>query len=431
MDKNNSTFFESNSCKENLLKKWWLSGKTASYKAWTLLLVTLFLGLSRTYAQPNGEQIFKANCSACHAIDKKLVGPALQGIEERQKIDWLIKWVKNSQDLVKAGDPYAVKIFEEYNKIPMTAFPALTDDEIKAIFAYVKDEEAKLKAGAAAPKDSAGAQQAGSTQQAASKELKKFSPSSSSSIMMSVSIIALFTILVILLIAAAVQNSIRTKSGNPPYSYKESLSALLRNPFVMGGVGFVVLCVVGGFVVEKARAVGVKQYYQPTQPIAYSHKLHAGQYQISCNYCHVGVEKSKNATIPSVNICMNCHVYTASDKPEIQKLHKAKESGQPIKWVRVHNLPDFVSFNHSMHVKGAGVECQTCHGPIQEMEVVYQYSPLTMGWCINCHRETAVDVAKNDYYLKVHDELQKDKIGKEEKITVAKLGGLDCARCHY
>lgn len=427
MDKNCLKIFESENYKDNFFEELSPSRNVGLYKVLSFLFMLLFFGLS-AYAQPNGEQLFKANCSACHAIDKKLVGPALQGIEERRQMDWLIKWVKNSQDLVKSGDAYAVKIFEEYNKIPMTAFTTLSDDDIKAIFTYVKDEEAKLKAGATASKDTSAGKTTAAQQTTATGQ-HKFTPPGS--ILFPVSIITAFGLFLILLIAAALQKGMREKTTQQPYAYKESLMAMLKNPFVIAGFGFVILCVVGGFVVEKARAVGVKQYYQPTQPIAYSHKLHAGQYQISCNYCHVGVEKSKNATIPSVNICMNCHIYTASDKPEIQKLYKAKETGQPIKWVRVHNLPDFVSFNHSMHVKGGKLECQTCHGQVQEMEVVYQYAPLTMGWCINCHRETEVDVAKNDYYLKVHDELQKGKIGKEEKITVAKLGGIDCARCHY
>ena len=143
---------------------------------------------------------------------------------------------------------------------------------------------------------------------------------------------------------------------------------------------------------------------------------------------------------------MNCHNYiTASEKydgktsPEIQKIYQAidynettKKYGnntKPVEWIRIHNLPDLAYFNHSQHVSVAGIECQKCHGPIQTMEEVYQYSPLTMKWCINCHRETEVNHKDNPYYdrlIAAHDKLKKG-----EKVTAAVLGGLECSQCHY
>ena len=102
---------------------------------------------------------------------------------------------------------------------------------------------------------------------------------------------------------------------------------------------------------------------------------------------------------------------------------------QPVEWVRIHNLPDFAYFNHSQHVSVAGVACQTCHGPVEEMEIMYQYSPLTMGWCIDCHRETNVKVEGNAYYDKIHEALSQ-KYGVE-KLTAAQMGGLECGKCHY
>ena len=124
---------------------------------------------------------------------------------------------------------------------------------------------------------------------------------------------------------------------------------------------------------------------------------------------------------------------------EIQRLYAAagwsdadqKYTGdaQPVKWVRIHNLPDFAYFNHSQHVSVAGIECQTCHGPVEEMEIMYQNAPLTMGWCINCHRETKVNVKDNAYYTKIHEELSK-KYGVDE-LTAADMGGLECGKCHY
>ena len=167
--------------------------------------------------------------------------------------------------------------------------------------------------------------------------------------------------------------------------------------------------------------IGVQQGYAPTQPINFSHKIHAGQYEMDCKYCHSTVEKSKSASIPSLNTCMNCHKYVkAAEKyngktsPEIQKIYNAigydgdnmeyieGYEQKPIEWVRIHNLPDLSYFNHSQHVVVGKVECQTCHGPIEEMEKVYQFSTLQMGWCIDCHRERGIDSENNDYYEEAH-----------------------------
>ncbi|NNJ56711.1 MAG: hypothetical protein HKP14_11280 [Bacteroidia bacterium] len=193
--------------------------------------------------------------------------------------------------------------------------------------------------------------------------------------------------------------------------------------------------------------VGVQQGYAPTQPIAFNHAKHAGTYEIDCKYCHSTVEKSKSASIPSLNTCMNCHKYVkASDKyggetsPEIQKIYNAigfdgdnmeyieGYEQKPIEWVRIHNLPDLSYFNHSQHVVVGKVECQTCHGPIQEMEKVYQYSTLQMGWCIDCHNERGIDVENNAYYEEVHKNMKAE--GKDY-VSVADNGGLECAKCHY
>jgi hypothetical protein len=159
--------------------------------------------------------------------------------------------------------------------------------------------------------------------------------------------------------------------------------------------------------------------YQPTQPIPYSHKLHAGQYKIDCKYCHVGVEKGPHATIPPVATCMNCHRVVKTDSPYIQKIKEAYESGKPIEWVRIHELPDHARFNHRPHV-AKGVACQTCHGPIQDMEVVYQAKPLTMGWCLECHRG---QTTPREILEKVHP-TDADARGKP-------VAPFDCATCHY
>jgi hypothetical protein len=193
--------------------------------------------------------------------------------------------------------------------------------------------------------------------------------------------------------------------------------------------------------------VGVQKGYSPTQPINFSHKIHAGKLEMDCKYCHSTAEKSKSASIPSANTCMNCHKYITMEakyggkvSPEIEKIYKAigwdsensayipNYKQKPIEWVRIHNLPDLAYFNHSQHVVAGKVECQTCHGPIQEMEKVSQFSSLQMDWCINCHKERSVDVANNKYYEDLHKRL---KIKGKSVYTVADNGGLECGKCHY
>ncbi len=132
--------------------------------------------------------------------------------------------------------------------------------------------------------------------------------------------------------------------------------------------------------------IGYNQGYEPDQPIPFSHKLHAGQYKIDCKYCHTGVEKSRHASVPSLNVCMNCHIVVKTDSPLIKQISDAYYKNKPIAWQKVHLLPDHVKFNHSSHVK-AGKDCTTCHGNVQEMEKVKQVSSLSMGWCVNCHRQ--------------------------------------------
>jgi len=154
---------------------------------------------------------------------------------------------------------------------------------------------------------------------------------------------------------------------------------------------------------------GNHQGYEPGQPIAYSHRLHAGEMQIQCQYCHFGADKSRHAGIPPASVCMNCHKFMtaplgavrAEDEAaeaekraprpvvsaELRKLYDAVNTATPIAWNRIHSLPDFVYFDHRPHVN-AGVACQQCHGPVETMERVRQVSDLTMGWCVNCHRDS-------------------------------------------
>lgn len=125
--------------------------------------------------------------------------------------------------------------------------------------------------------------------------------------------------------------------------------------------------------------------YSPTQPIAFSHKLHAGNMQIDCKYCHIGVDKGRFATVPSTNICMNCHTIARKDKPEIIKLSQWFADERPILWKRIHKLGDFAYFNHAVHVN-KGIDCKHCHGDVARMEKVQQVQRFTMGACLDCHR---------------------------------------------
>jgi cytochrome c551/c552 len=381
--------------------------------------------LGTLWAQ-DGKALFQANCASCHAVNKRVVGPALKGVHERWGNDEaeIIKFIQNSQAYINGNfknSAYAKKLYEEYNRTVMTAFTGLSETEIKSILDYIKAETEALAKAEAAPAAASG----GSTP-AAGEGTGTTSP------ILWVLALALGAISLALLITVAALSKVlqpqEAESISQP-SLWERLQPVLRSK------RFLALVVLIGFVwwvsatTVKARSVGLHKGYQPVQPIAFSHKLHAGQYKIACQYCHIGVEKGKSATIPSTNICMNCHTYIQEGSrygtKEIAKILESWQTGKPIEWVRIHNLPDLVYFNHAQHVKVGGIACQTCHGPVEEMEEVYQYSDLSMGWCINCHRQTKVDLTANPYYERLHQAL------KEKTVTVEQIGGLECSKCHY
>lgn len=371
-----------------------------------------------------GEQLFSEyQCNTCHKVESKLVGPALAGVYDRREIDWIYKWVKNSQALVAAGDAQAVALFNEFNKVPMAPYD-LEDAQIMSIMAYVRNVEENPPAqDAAVAADGSGAAAGGSGV-----------PSSYLNIIVAALVVVLILILVVLVIIIGVlKRYLQDKDGlseadEDVVNEGFSLVAFVKSPTVIGIITFLVIALAAKNVIDGLYTVGVQQGYQPEQPIAFSHKIHAGDYEIACQYCHTGVEIGKSANIPSVNICMNCHSFIKTDSPEIQKLYAAQESGKPIEWVRIHNLPDLAYFNHSQHVKVGGIECQTCHGEIQEMAVVKQHAPLTMGWCIDCHRNTSLNTQGNGYYDKLV-ELHNNNSGTPMKV--ADIGGLECAKCHY
>ncbi|WP_345032861.1 c-type cytochrome [Ravibacter arvi] len=366
-----------------------------------------------------GEALFKSNCSSCHETGTtKSVGPGLKDVHKKHDFQWLVKWIHNSQSMVAAGDPAALKIYNEFNKIPMTSFPTLSEDEIKGILAYIESANNQPAAAAATGAVAAGAAQ-----------------SEGPSTLFVVLLVVLVVVVVLLSIVLLVVLNLLSRSvdgGREVKKSGESFGSLLgraaRHPAILSATAWVFVLLVVKVTLDGAFNVGVQQGYAPKQPIAFSHKLHAGEYEIDCNYCHTGVNKSRAATIPAANICMNCHGVIKRESPEIQKIYASIQNNQPIEWVRVHNLPDLAYFNHSQHVNVGGVECETCHGDIKKMEVVEQRSSLTMGWCIDCHRTTDVNAKGNAYYdklVQVH--------GEEGKGTlkVADIGGLECSKCHY
>lgn len=369
-----------------------------------------------------GETLFNANCKACHRVKQKLIGPALAGVEERApSIDWIKEFVRNSSKVIASGDEYANKIYEENGKTLMTAFTSFSDDQIMSILAYVKAEAEKPDEVVADGGTGTGGGGAGV-------------PTTYLNAILVGMVVILVLLLVILgLIINALKRYLDqkelTEEDKEVVHSPFTISTIVQSPGFIFLVVFLVASISFKTVIDGLFSVGVQQGYAPKQPIAFSHKVHAGEYEIECQYCHTGASKGRSANIPSPNICMNCHTQirsgTNTGESEIAKIVAAVETNRPIEWVRIHNLPDLAYFNHSQHVNVAGVECQTCHGPIEEMDVVKQYSLLTMGWCIDCHRKTDLNTKGNAYYDNLL-ELHNNKAMKVEDI-----GGLECAKCHY
>ena len=397
------------------------------------LLFFFTLNLSAQGDAKNGKKLFNSNCAACHKLDKDLIGPALREITERRTNEWLKAWIKDNAAFQKVDAD--AKEAAEYSPTAMNAFPQFSDQDIDDILEYTKP--AVIDPNTPPPPPPTEVVQQDNT-------------------MLYILGAIMF---VLLLMVFNLYRTVNELKGDAPKrkSFSEQANgvweAFKGNKFLHFLMVIFFLLMAAYIAFGWLSKVGVDQGYQPIQPIEFSHKIHAGDNKIDCQYCHASAKHSKTSGIPAANVCMNCHMNISEvaddtkignhgkdilDK-EIQKLYdavgwdkdKLEYTGEtkPIEWVRIHNLPDFAYFNHSQHVNVAGLKCQKCHGPVEEMDEVYQYSSLTMDWCISCHRETEVDMTEDGYYKKIHEQLAK-KYGVE-KVTVAQMGGMECGKCHY
>ena len=445
-----------------------------------LIAIGLLLSTSASiYAQgdaKNGEKLFKANCTACHALDKQLVGPALGGVVDRLKkeqnldTDWLHKWIKDNKSLRESGDKYAIEVYEKFNKTEMLAYPNLTDQDINDILEYTTNTPAPEPAAA----DAAATAGTDTNSVAALEAAKKESVNSK---IILISLVAIGALLLWLLLKlnqlVKLQQSEELSELNANRAV--SLGDLYRKYHYVGKGVLVVLGILAAYGIWNwLMWIGVYKGYKPEQPIYFSHKIHAGENKIDCQLCHSSAKYGKVSEIPSMNVCMNCHrtiseyngkyMEPGKDKAfydgEIQKIYAAtgwdpasqQYTGktQPVEWVRIHNMPDFVYFDHSQHVVAGeqaiisshnkknpeakiDVVCKACHGQVDTMNVVQMANDFTMGWCIECHRTTEVDMNNGynkEYFKNLHDKLKK-QYGSGTKITVDAIGGLECGKCHY
>jgi mono/diheme cytochrome c family protein len=413
----------------------------------SFLFIVLLASGTGLQAQDGGG-LFQQNCASCHAVNKDLTGPRLAGVETRGQ--WadrkqLYAWIHNPSKYMQT-DPYTQGLKASHGNVMMTAFPQLSEKEIDAIIDYVN------KTASAAP--AAGA--AGAAEGDPSKTT--YNEDDSSILYGILTLILAVVALVMLQVNSNLKKLADDKDGAaahepiPFYRNKSYITLLTLILFIVGGY----------YVVRGAIGLGRNQDYQPVQPIYYSHAVHAGKNQISCLYCHGGAMEGKHANIPSIGTCMNCHMtineYTGAkifreDKTEvdgtaeIQKIYDYAGwdpatktytgNPKPVEWVKIHNLPDHVYFNHSQHTVAGKVQCQTCHGEIQKENEVKQFTDLSMGWCINCHRETKVNFVDSagtkgnqfySIYEKYHDEIKR---GVRDSVTVSDIGGIECQKCHY
>lgn len=440
-----------------------------------LIAIGLLLSTSASiYGQDgdpkNGEKLFKANCTACHALDKQIIGPALGGVVERLKSEqgldttWLHKWIKDNKALRASGDKYAIEVFEKFNKTEMQQFPNLTDKDVDDILAFTTNPPAPEPVTVTAP--------AGETAGTAAPA----SNTTTNVVIISLLAIAALLVWILLKLRQLVKLGQAEDLAGLNETRVKSFSEIYEKYHYIGKGALAILALLATYGIWNwVMWIGVYKGYKPEQPIYFSHKIHAGENKIDCQLCHSSAKYGKVSEIPSMNVCMNCHrsiseyngkyMEPGKDKAfydgEIQKIYEAtgwdpekqQYTGktQPVEWTRIHNMPDFVYFNHSQHVVAGeqaiissfnkknpdnkiDVVCKACHGKIDTMNVVQMANDFTMGWCIECHRTTEIDMGNGynkEYFKNLHEKLKKQYPKDGGKITVDAIGGLECGKCHY
>ncbi|MET0635455.1 MAG: c-type cytochrome [Chitinophagaceae bacterium] len=411
-----------------------------------ILLLSLFVtvfSIINVSAQ-DGKALFMANCASCHNPFKDGTGPALKGLEERH--DWanhedLLKWINNPAGYM-ATDPYTQGLRAKFGSL-MTAFPKFTLQDVDAVVKYINE----VQPPSSTPTGG------GSTSGA---------PAGNQNAVI-FGIISLI-LAIIALILMGINSNLKKLSDDAEGIERPEPIPFYRNKVYIALMAIVFFAVSGYFFAQSAISLGRQKHYEPEQPIFYSHKVHAGINQINCLYCHGNAWESKTAAVPSVNVCMNCHKnineYTKGPQlyrkdgsevngtAEINKLYqyagfdpKNPNAWDPtkakkIEWIKIHNMPDHVFFSHAQHVNAGQVQCQSCHGEITGMDEVHQVSELSMGWCINCHRNTKVnfntDSTGGNKFYSIYEKFHNDiRSGKMDSVTVKDIGGLECQKCHY
>ncbi len=407
----------------------------------------------------NGMELFKKNCTSCHSIDleKKMIGPALHGVTEKRNRKWLHQWIKNNKSLRESGDKEALEIYKEYENIEMNPFPQLSEKQIDDILSFIKNPDSIKK------KEHHEINHNNEDHEN-EKEENQF---------LIKLIIFCFGILslILLWILYKIQILIRLiNEGETKVSIFRKKNFIINILYkkILGNdkkKWYLFSCFTGFFLLfgiyetwNFLMKIDVNKGYKPEQPIYFSHKIHSEINKIDCQYCHSSAKYGKVSGIPSVNVCMNCHItiheyngdYLEKGKSrdeynqEIQKIYKAigwdpetrkySKKIHPIQWVRIHNMPDFVYFDHSQHIltgekeikklKKVNLVCNACHGEVQKMDTVEMSNDFTMEWCISCHKNVGID-KKNQYYKEYFP------IKTNKKITVDMIGGTECAKCHY
>jgi cytochrome c2 len=401
----------------------------------------VLFGNNKAFGQ-DGKALFQSNCAQCHNPIRVVTGPALQGVTSRVPDSNLLHaWIKNNQTVLASGNKYFNNLFNQYNKTAMNLFPTLQDKEIDAILNYVETYKAPSTVVDGGP-----------------------APAAEGDNTLLYGILTLI-LAIIMFVLLQVNASLRKLSDDKEGIPTAEAVPFYRNKVYIALAVLVVFLIGGYYLSEGAIGLGRQQGYQPVQPIFYSHRIHAGINQISCLYCHSNALLSRHATVPPLNVCMNCHAAINEYRPtspklfredgsevdgtaEIQKLYSYvgydpktstyhTENARPVEWIKIHNLPDHVFFSHSQHTAAGKVQCQTCHGPIQTMDEVHQFAPLSMGWCINCHRTTKVDFpdsagSNGNKFYSIYEHFQQDlKNHDKDSITVKDIGGTECQKCHY